>query len=78
MEDELKQAIPKLNVERASVYSSSDSDDDGLIIVEDDDEEHKGAGNPSKDAGDKDGGEEVATVTSGKNTAAMKNNDKEI
>ena len=33
LENELKQAIPKLDVEQASAYSSSDSDDDGLIVM---------------------------------------------
>ena len=67
MEDELKQAIPKLNVEQASAYSSSDSDDDGLIVIENDDEESKDAGDERKDG--REVSEEVLTVEPGKKTA---------
>ena len=77
LEDELKQEIPKLNVQQASAYSSSDSDDDGLIVIENDDEESKDVGDGRKDGGaervEKD--EEVLTLEPGKKIASPKYND---
>ena len=74
LEDELKQEIPKLNVQQASVYSSSDSDDDGLIVIENDDEESKDAGDEHIEKNER-SSEEVLTVEPSKKIASPKYTD---